>query len=175
MTAEDRPAFAEAMHALGETFNEPVSDIRAEAYFDALSDYSLAEVNTAVRVALRRCKFFPRPAELRELLDGNAEDNAEVAWGAVLREIRRVGYMGIPNLDPRVLRAVNEMWGGWRRLCETLPGEGPELIGWAKQFKSAYQATERVETTKRLTEETLHPRVLGFINRERARISGQTQ
>jgi hypothetical protein len=42
-----------------------------------------------------------------------------------------------------VLRAVKDTWGSWQRLCETLPGEGPELVGWVKQFKAAYQSVDR--------------------------------
>jgi hypothetical protein len=170
MTAEDRVAFAEAMYLLGETFNEPVSDIRTEAYFDALCDRTLADVNIAVRAALRSCKFFPKPVELRELIDGSTADNAEVSWGAVLREVRRVGYYGVPNIDARQMRAVRELWGSWQRLCETLPGEGPELLGWAKQFKAVYQATERIDESKQLTSDTMNPRVLDFIRGEQKRL-----
>lgn len=170
MTEQDRVAFAEAMYLLGETFNEPVSDIRTEAYFGALQDRTLVEVNAAVMAALRQCKFFPKPVELRELIDGSTEDNAEVAWGAVLREVRRVGYWGTPTLDARAMRAVRELWGGWHRLCETLPAEGPELLGWAKQYKACYQATERIAEAKQLASDTIHPNVLAFIKGEQKRL-----
>ena len=73
------------------------------------------------------------------------------------------------GLDPRTLRAVNELWGGWRRLCETLPAEGPELVGWIKQFKATYQGVERA-SERLLTAATVHPSVLAFINGERKRI-----
>jgi hypothetical protein len=162
MTDGDRKSFAEAMHLLFETFGEPVSDLRTEGYFDALREFDIVAVNGAVRMALRASRFCPKPVELRELITGNAQDAAETAWGGVLREIRRVGYVGTPNLDPRTLRAVNETWGGWRRLCETLPGEGPELIGWMKQFKATYASCER-ETDRQLTAASMHPNVKAFI------------
>lgn len=140
MTDQDRPHFAEAMHAMAETFNEPMSDIRAEAYFDALRDLPMGRVNAAVRLALRTCRFFPKPVELRELVEGSADQRADFAWGEVLEQIRRVGYMGSPTFtDPAISDTVCQVWGGWRRLCETLPGEGPELVGWMKQFKAAYK------------------------------------
>lgn len=170
MTALDKPAFAEAMLTLSETFNEPLSDVKIEAYFSALSDHDIAAVLGACRLALRASKFFPRPVELREFITGSAEDAAEQAWGAVLREIRRVGYVGTPNLEPRALQAVNELWGGWRRLCETLPAEGPELVGWIKQFKATYQSVERT-ADRQLTMAALHPNVRAFIQREQRRLS----
>jgi hypothetical protein len=141
MTETDRPAFARALFVLGETFNEPISDLRAEGYFDAMRDFSLEAANAAIRVALRTCKFFPRPVELREMVEGDADTNADQGWAEVIREVRRVGYIGVPVFtDPTALATVRDVWGSWARLCETLPGEGPELVGWMKQFKSAYRS-----------------------------------
>lgn len=177
MTDDDRPAFAEAMHLLGETYNEHVSELRAEGYFDGLSDLSLAELNRAVRLALRACRFFPKPVELRELLTGTPDANADAAWGELIREVRRVGYLGTPTFsDERTLLAIGETWGNWAHLCQTLPGEGPELVGWIKQFKSAFQSLERRDVGRQLEPATLHPEPAGFIHRERERIaaSGRT-
>lgn len=141
MNEQDRPAFARALFVLGETFNESISDLRAEGYFDALRDFSLEEATAAMREALRTCKFFPKPVELRELVDGDADTNADQGWAELIREVRRVGYMGTPDFtDGRIAMAIVDIWGSWRRLCETLPGEGPELVGWVKQFKSAYRS-----------------------------------
>ncbi len=171
MTTGDVVAFAEAMHVLGQTFSEPVSDVRVEAYFDALMDMPIEAVTGAVRLALRTCKFFPRPVELRELITGDATANADAAWGELVQQIQRVGYMGLPTFtDERTERAIKETWGSWRRLCETLPAEGPELIGWMKQFKGAFQSLDKRDTTELLTGATLHPSILAFIHGEQKRI-----
>jgi hypothetical protein len=45
--------------------------------------------------------------------------------------------------DRATERAALELFGGWRALCERLPGEGPELLGIAKNFKAAYGAYVR--------------------------------
>ena len=172
MTDLDRAAFAEAMLALGETFNEPVSPIRTEAYFDALRDLTIAQVNGGARLAIRACRFFPKPVELRELIEGTPDGHADAGWAELIREVRRVGYLGTPAFtDDRTARAIKETWGSWARLCETLPGEGPELIGWMKQFKAAFQSLEKRET-QLLTPSTINPNVFAFINRERRRIAG---
>ncbi len=146
MTDDDRPEFAAVLHVLGETFNEPVSELRAEAYFDALCEFSLEQVTLAARVAIRVGEFFPRPSKLRELIEGDPEANADAAWAALIRQVQRVGYLGRPTFeDPMVLRAICDVWGGWRQLCETLPAEGPELVGWIKQFKAVFRSAERSE------------------------------
>lgn len=169
MTEMDRDAFAQAMFTLGETFNEPISDVKVEAYFDALGEFDVTQVLPAMKATLRKSKFFPRPADLIEAIEGDRDEAADAAWGAVLREIRRVGYVGTPNLEERALRAVCELWGSWRRLCETLPGEGPELVGWLKQFKAVYGSVTKRDQ-RALTMGDLHPNVRSFVDAARKRL-----
>lgn len=145
MTDDDRLALARTLKALGETFNEPVSELRAEAYFFALQDFPIDAVEAAARHAIRHARYFPRPAELREYVDGRVEDNAEAAWVQLVREVRRVGYTGKPCLPETTLAVVAAMWGSWVRLCETLPGEGPELLGWANRFRGTHAVIARRE------------------------------
>lgn len=142
MTEQDRPRLALVLGVLGETFREPVSELRAEGYYEGLKDLPIEAIELAARSALQTSKFFPRPAELREQATGKSDELAELAWLAVLREIRRVGYIGTPVLEPATFETVRGLWGSWDHLCATLPGDGPELLGWAKRFTSAYVATK---------------------------------
>jgi hypothetical protein len=150
MTDQDREAFATLMLGLGETYGEPVSAARMEIYFTALADLELDAVRAAVTAHVQGVKFFPRPAEIREAVAGSTDDRAALAWNAVLRLVRRIGYPGTdgrgapPAFPDRACeRAALELFGGWRALCERLPGEGPELLGIAKNFKAAYAAYVR--------------------------------
>ena len=144
MTDHDAVAFGEAMHALGHVFNEEITRIRIEGYFDALREFPMPQVTAAVRLTMRTCRFFPKPVELRELMTGRADARADLAWGELLREVRRVGYLGTPMFtDASMLPTIHTVFGGWRHLCETLPAGGPELVGWIKQFKSAYGTVDQ--------------------------------
>ena len=144
MTDTDAADFATLMLGLGETYGEPVSDARIEIYFAALSDMTLPEIRAAATAHVRGCKFFPRPAELREGLDGSAEDRAELAWLSVMRIVRAFGFYNEPPLDAwmdeATRRAALDLYGGWRGLCSRLPAEGPEMLGAAKLFKGGYRA-----------------------------------
>lgn len=142
MTVDDREGFATLMLGLGETYGEPVSDARMEIYFGALADQDLETLRRAATLHVRTQKFFPRPAELREAINGSLDDRAELAWMALLREVRRAGYTGAPEWhgDAALERAAMELYGGWQRLCGSLPADGPELLGYAKQFKATYRA-----------------------------------
>jgi hypothetical protein len=142
MTKHDMARLAQFLSVLGEAFNETVSELRAEAYFLALEDLPIEAIEGAGRMALN-CQYFPRPHEIRSLAVGSTEDGAELAWACVLREVRRVGAWGTPTLPDDVADAVRAVWGPWQTLCATLPGEGPELLGWRKAFLAAFVAGER--------------------------------
>lgn len=147
MNPEDRPAFAVLLYGLGEVYNESVSEDRAELYFIALEDLTLEQVRVAAKQFLKGKghQFFPKPADLIEAALGNVDDQAETAWQHVLREIRRVGWVGTPSWpDAATERAALGLFGGgWRTLCEHLPAQGPELLGYRKQFIAGYGAAAR--------------------------------
>lgn len=144
MTPKDRQLFAELMFGVGEAYGESVSDASLEIYFAALADLSLEVIRAAANVHVRTHKFFPRVAELREAIDGSADERADLAWVQLLQLVRRVGYYGKPTwADPVAERAAMELYGGWPALCERLPGDGPELLGAAKVFKATYATYAR--------------------------------
>jgi len=66
MTNRDRGRFGELMALLGEVFNEPVSAARVAGYWVALDDFHLPALEGGVLTVLRECRFFPRPAEIRQ-------------------------------------------------------------------------------------------------------------
>ncbi|MEO7272062.1 MAG: hypothetical protein ABI211_08655 [Vicinamibacterales bacterium] len=144
MTGGDRAAFAELMLGVGEAYGETVSAARLEIYFRGLEDVSLEAIRAAATVHVRTSRFFPRVADLREGIDGSADDRADLAWVQLLQLVRRVGYYGTPAwTDPVAERAAIELFGGWQALCARLPGDGPELLGAAKVFKSTYATYAR--------------------------------
>lgn len=161
MNQSDRAAFARMMFALGDTFNEPVSEIRAEAYFDALSDLPVDDVLAVGRRAIAECRFFPRPVELREMATASDDDAAEEAWNEMRRLVRRVGYYETPTWpDPVMARAALELYGGWKALCTSLPADGPEFLGARKAFIANYKAYVNRERRDALA---LPPGMAGYL------------
>lgn len=139
MTNRDAGRFAAVMAALSETFNEPVSDARAETYFQALEDLLIDDVELAARNHIRVGRFFPKPVELREWVTGTDEDQSLEAWQQLVGEVRRTGYTGRPTLPAATREVVDRLWGSWVALCEVLPADGPGFAAWEKRFRETYE------------------------------------
>lgn len=124
MTRADAGAFAAEMAGLAEVFGEPVSEVRMQLYFEALSTFTLEEVRAAVRGAIRGCRFFPKPAELIEMLHGSSEDQAEVAWGLFLEALTRHGtYVSVDFGDPILHAVIQTQFGGWHEAWQLTTDE----------------------------------------------------
>jgi hypothetical protein len=146
MTPSEQEALLVRLTELAEYFDKPQSDAQLLLYIRALNDLPLEQVLAATNTVIQTCTFFPKVAEIRELVQGNDSDSAELAWMGLLREIRREGYTGRPKLPAATVETIRGLWGDWVNLCQTLPNDGPELLGWAKRFNTAYVATKhRIE------------------------------
>jgi hypothetical protein len=111
---EDKEDFAIAVGALFASFGQDSTKALMQGYWLGLNDLELHQVQIAVASALKRCKFLPRPAELRELLGVNIseEDTATAAWGDVLRAVRLGPYKHI-DFEDKLCNAVIRNLGGW--------------------------------------------------------------
>lgn len=68
--SKDFEIFGALMGMLGENFDKELSPLKVELYFDCLNDFEIEKVKKAVFVAIKTLKFFPKVAELRELIQG---------------------------------------------------------------------------------------------------------
>lgn len=138
MTRADATAFASELAGLAEVFGEQVSQVRTQLYFEALSGLTLDEVRVAVRAAIRGCRFFPKPAELIELLHGSSEDQAETAWGRFLDALTHHGsYSSVDFGDPVLHAVIATQFGGWH---ETWKLKTDELRFAHVEFVKLYRA-----------------------------------
>lgn len=138
MTPQDCDLLIDRLTMLAEYYEKPKSEAQLAIYVQALADLPIAEVLNATSELVKTSVFYPKVSEIRAVVEGDSLEHAERAWSALLREIRAVGYTGTPELTETTRQTVNSIWGNWENLCRTLPGEGKELLGWAKQFKSTY-------------------------------------
>lgn len=110
MTEQDRAAFGRHIAVLAETFGETLTEPRLEGYFLALRDLPLEGIQRAIETALACCKFFPRPAELRELAGDVPPDPGLIEACLTAHFRATIGLNRMP--EHPFLRMIVERLGG---------------------------------------------------------------
>ena len=140
MRDADSAAFAVALVAVAEVYAEALSQARIEAYFAALAPWDLASVLEALQRSVRACKFFPKPADLVELIEGDPKGRAELAWTRVVKATEHVGtYESVDFRDPAIHATVTAL-GGWTECWRWERLNPRELDMKAQEFKRLYAA-----------------------------------
>lgn len=145
MTDDDYQPFVDELTGVAETLGETVSAARIEGCFRALQDLLLEAVLAALQECARTKRWLPKPAEIREVVEGTAEERAERAWAQLLEATRLIGsYRSVEVEDPGLAHVINGLFGGWPEAVEALdraqaePG-GPGWQGLRKQVLAAYR------------------------------------
>ena len=109
-----------------------------QIYVTEISRYSDEQINNALSDAVRKSKFFPRLAELIEMIEGPAptrQDRAALAWSELIGAIEKHGsYKSVIFADTAITAAVKAM-GGWLQVCSWTEEE----LHWRqKEFMQLY-------------------------------------
>lgn len=138
--------FGRLLLTLAEGFGFELSDVQSRVYAEALGDLTLEQLRAACAAALRESRYFPRPAELRGYVLGNATDAAVLAWAAFERAASAVGaYAPLIVEDECAAEALTAACGGWPEFCAL---EGGEAGRCREVFVAAYKRA-RVEAAHR--------------------------
>lgn len=136
-----KQAAATAVTTLSETFNRPLLDVAMEAYAEAIEDLGPELIAVATKRALRECRFFPSPVELRELagVGGPKVIARQIAdaWEAVVQAMRQHDYTTSVDFGPLVNAVIRNL-GGWQAACRWTVSE---IETWKrKEFGVLYEA-----------------------------------
>ena len=150
MQATDRMAFAAMLGTLAEVFGEPLSDTRVEAYFRALSDLPLDAMKLAGERVIRTARWFPKPVEFREAVEGSPEERTEAAWLALVEEARQGSWHSPVFQDGLAADAIEAVFGSWPAavdaFCEL---SEPAWQAKRKEFLAASRVLARRKGTRR--------------------------
>ena len=144
MRTEDFLKFTEYLLTLGEVFGEQISELRLEAYRAALDGYELPAIESAMRRATATLKFFPKPAELIELMEGSHDDRAGQAWHVLLDAVSDGGNASVKFLDPAAAAAMHVTFGGYLQAARTIREADEQMIAhYRKNYMQAYQTARK--------------------------------
>jgi hypothetical protein len=133
----DEKQFCKKLLALAELFDKELSQAVIGFYVSALEEFSDSEIDSALKTAALKCKFFPKPAELIELVNGPQEEQSLLAWEQLTAAVQLHGaYDSVMFADTKITRVV-EALGGWITVCNWPVAE---LHFRRSEFNKLYQA-----------------------------------
>lgn len=154
MIDSDKRAFMETLLAACAVYDrKPLHKTALQMYWEILKGESLEAFQSAMGRHMETSKFFPKPAELRELIHGSTELNASDAWLAARSRIgkyddqgRYIGADNKPNFDdPRIQQCVDLYW---RDMC-LRPESEQQWV--QKRFEETYATIDTVQTREAIT------------------------
>ena len=130
----------EYISMLAEIFDKEVTKSLLRIYETILEPYPDMECKSAFEKAIATCKFFPKPAEILEFLQGSESDKATEAWLQVTEAVKSIGnYQSVKFIDP-VIHSCIEAMGGWEELGKITNDEWK----WKrKEFETLYPIMSR--------------------------------
>ena len=109
------------MNILESAFKEKMSKGAINIYWSRMKDYSDKEFKEAIIRCVDGLKYFPRVANLKDILDGTNEDEAELAYLEFRKKLENEGsYISVSFPKYPAISATIEALGGWIRISDTL-------------------------------------------------------
>lgn len=127
--------FKEYMTMLCELHDKILSDMMKDLYWKVLEPFTDEECERAFKELIYSTRFFPKPVDLIEILQGKKQDQATLAWLEVLGAIKSIGHYKSVKFSNPVIHSVINAMGGWPELCmmETKDGKWKQ-----KEFERLY-------------------------------------
>lgn len=130
-------------------------------YDTALERFTEEQFDRAMNMAVKTCKFFPKPAELIEFIRGDSGSSALVAWETLSIAMQRHGpYRSVLFDDGRIARVVKAL-GGWKEVCSWLTKDIPYR---RNEFMKLYTSAPDCEPEILPGEFELENRARGYLN-----------
>ena len=109
--------FKEYMTLVCELYDKTLSDMMKDLYWKVLDPFTDEQCEKAFKEIIYSSRFFPKPADFIEILQGKKQDQATIAWLEVLGTIKSVGHYQSVRFANPVSHSVIMAMGGWEQLC----------------------------------------------------------
>jgi len=146
MQIEDKKKFYTAIMGTWQILRaDKINEAVVNVYFETMKDYNVDDVVNAFSISLKTCKFFPRPAELIEIIEQSsgqkqisAKSKSEIQADIVLKKLRYEGRNGTVDFaDPVTLHLMSSRWKYTTWASNVIEAD---LKWWRREFCDAYQA-----------------------------------
>jgi len=128
--------FKEYMTMICEMFDKKLSDMMKDLYWKVLEPFTDDQCEKAFKEILYSNKFFPKPADFKEILCGKIKDTATMRWLDAFNAVRRIGHNSSVKFSDPVIHSVINVMGGWAQFCMMTNDEAK----WKqKEFERLYE------------------------------------
>lgn len=142
MIDSDKKRFAQIMTGLAEDCSAQLTSAGLAMRYDALKNYSIEQVESAVVSVMRSNVYtkMPTTGTIIQAIENTDADKSELQIKAIREEIRRIGSYGSPVFDDPVTDEIVKRRFGWGAICSM---SDREFEFFAKNFKSAYSTQSK--------------------------------
>ena len=116
----DKKLFLTCINSLESAFGEELSKNRIKIYWEILGNYNEKDMKNAIIKLIRELKFFPKISEIIEAIEGDPEDEAELAYLEFREKLDDEGsYLSVSFPKHPAIGATIEALGGWIKVSDT--------------------------------------------------------
>ena len=129
----------------GDKLTEQQRVYKKELFKKIIGEYPAHKIEEMAVTMIKTRKYsnFPRIGEMVEIIEGNKEEECEMAWIYLLERIEQEGYyksVAFPKYP--AIGAVIETMGGWLRFLESMTKDQEVWI--KKEFLRIYPITKKI-------------------------------
>jgi len=128
----------------GDKLTEQNRIFKKELFKKIIGQYPTKKIQEMVFKIIKTRKYsnFPKIAEMIEIMEGNKEEEAELAWIYLLDKIENEGYYNSVTFPKYpAIAGVVEAFGGWVKLSEDMTDKEEKWI--KKEFIKIYPLIKR--------------------------------
>jgi len=133
---KDQIKFKEYMATLCELHDRTLSVMLTDLYWKVLEPFTDQQCESAFKEIIYSSRFFPKPADFIETLQGTKKNKATASWLVVLESVKRIGNYQSVKFADQVIHSVVQAMGGWPELCMM---ENDDVKWKQKEFERLYE------------------------------------
>lgn len=130
--SNEKLRFAALIEQLGVVYQTEITDLLLRAYYEALKDVPIDDLERAVAAHIALQRWFPKPSELLSI---DPQADAVRAWDSAIAAIHHHGMYRHVDFEDKCVNATIRHLGGWPKFCS----QEPDQETWTrKEFIKTY-------------------------------------
>jgi len=116
-----KETFSQMVKVFESSYGSKLKQDTKKVYWDFLKNYNDDEIKNATVKCIKESEFLPKISEIINAIEGNSEDEAELAYLEFKKKLDNEGsYLSVEFTKYPAISATIEALGGWIRISDTL-------------------------------------------------------